>query len=79
VGKPGKSKLPEGLLTAFICEVLEESLLGRSRILYIHLISLVDNKIAWGEVAKNFINILFLPMRKSEEPFFILGKTAENH
>jgi hypothetical protein len=37
VGKPGELKAPEGLQTAFKCWVLEKSLLGRSRILFIFI------------------------------------------
>jgi len=46
VDKPKELKTPEGLWTAFRCGLLEKSLLGRSRIFNIHLISLMDNKAA---------------------------------
>jgi len=45
MGKPGELKAPEGMWGAFRCAVLEEILLGRFLFFYIHLISLMGNKI----------------------------------
>jgi len=69
MGEVGELRAREGLWTAFRCGVFEESLLGRSGILfiYIHLITLRDNKPARGELTQRFIKMSYFYPQESRK------------